>query len=183
MQPQLAQQKTVKRCALKLLLGAAAAVVILALVAYRRRVRLHHNLQRFLASLLNQVHVHHDAQDVTHLVRNLLEEPGGIFDSHDLALVIASNNQHTALGIGKATDPLQVLVPPGFLPFDVLGFFHTRRILPVNSSCIMPCLSWRALASFSSSAATSASMSVRIVAMAVCSALVEGRIIFTPISI
>ena len=33
---------------------------------------------------------------------------------------------------------------------------HTSRILPVSSSCIMPCLSWRALASFASSAAISA---------------------------
>src|SRR5215510_2108641 len=169
MQPQLAQQKTVKRRALKLLLGATVAVVILALVTYRRRIGLYHDLQSFLASLLNQVHVHHNAQDVAHLIRDLLEEPGGILDPHGLALVIASNNQHTTLGIGKAADPPQVLVSPGFLPFDVLGFFHTRRILPVSSSCIMPCLSWRALASFSSSAATSASMSVSMVVMAVCS--------------
>src|SRR5262249_62053601 len=114
----------------------------------------------FLASLFNQVHVHHDAQDVTHLVRDLLEEPGGILDSPDPALVI-----------GKAADPPQALVPPGFLPFDVLGFFHTRRVLPVNSSCIMPCLSWRALASFSSSAAISASMSLRMMAIVVCSSI------------
>src|SRR5262249_35426051 len=113
MQPQLAQQKTVKRRTLKLLLGAAAAVVILALVAYRRRVRLYHNLYRFLASLLNQVHVYHDAQDVAHLVRDLPEELGGIFDPHGLTLVIASNHQHTALGIGKAAEPPQVLVSPG----------------------------------------------------------------------
>ena len=37
----------------------------------------------------------------------------------------------------------------------------------------MPCLSWRALASFASSAAISASMSERMAAMAACSA--SGR--------
>jgi transposase InsO family protein len=39
----------------------------------------------------------------------------------------------------------------------------------------MPCLSWRALASLASSAATSASMSERIVAMAHCSASSAGH--------
>ncbi len=44
------------------------------------------------------------------------------------ALVVTADDQHTAVGIGKTADPLQVFVPPGFLPFDVLGFFH--RLLP-----------------------------------------------------
>ena len=39
------------------------------------------------------------------------------------------------------------------------GAAHTNRILPVSNSCIMPCLTWRALASFASSAAIYASMS------------------------
>ena len=54
--------------------------------------------------------------------------------------------------------------------FGLADGAHTRRILPVRSSCIMPCLRLRALASFASSAAISASMSERIVAMAFCSA-------------
>src|ERR1022692_163100 len=47
---------------------------------------------------------------------------------------------------------------------------HSRRILPVRSSCIMPCLIWRAFASLASSAAISASMSKRTLPMAACSA-------------
>src|ERR1019366_9022160 len=61
---------------------------------------------------------------------------------------------------------------------DAFGFAdvaHTRRILPVSSSCIMPCLMHRALARLASSAAISESMSDRIAAMACCSALVGGR--------
>src|SRR6266536_5019549 len=49
------------------------------------------------------------------------------------------------------------------------GDFHMSRILPVSSSCIVPSLSMRVLASFASSEAISASMSERMVAMAVCS--------------
>src|SRR5215216_2517148 len=46
---------------------------------------------------------------------------------------------------------------------------HTNLTLPVSNSCIMPCLTWRALDSFPSRAVISASMSLRISAMAVCS--------------
>src|SRR5438874_2493665 len=49
------------------------------------------------------------------------------------------------------------------------GDLHLSRILPVSSSCIMPCLSWCALASLDFSAAISASISDRMAAMAVCS--------------
>jgi hypothetical protein len=45
----------------------------------------------------------------------------------------------------------------------------------VSNSCSMPCLTWRALTSLASSAAISASMSLRISAMAVCSGYVRQR--------
>ena len=60
-------------------------------------------------------------------------------------------------------------------PFGFADVAHINRILPVSSSCIMPCLIWRALASLASNAAISASMSLRIAAMAVCSCSVMGR--------
>ena len=52
---------------------------------------------------------------------------------------------------------------------------HVNLTLPVNSSCIMPCLSRRVLASLASSAPISASMSDKMAAMAVCSATVGGK--------
>ena len=51
---------------------------------------------------------------------------------------------------------------------------HINRLLPVSSSCIMPFLIWRALASLASSAAISASMSLRMAAIAICSLLICG---------
>src|SRR5207249_9784554 len=51
---------------------------------------------------------------------------------------------------------------------------HTRRVLPVSSSCIMPCFRSRVLARRASRAATSASMSESAVAMAVCSSCATG---------
>src|ERR1039458_5557481 len=51
---------------------------------------------------------------------------------------------------------------------------HASRILPVRSSCIIPCLSWSALASLASSVVISVSMSERTTAMAVCSSIGGG---------
>src|SRR5215472_14135144 len=46
---------------------------------------------------------------------------------------------------------------------------HTNRILPVNSSCIMPCFSSRAVTILASMASISASMSFKTSAIAPCS--------------
>jgi hypothetical protein len=54
-------------------------------------------------------------------------------------------------------------------PLWVSDGAHTRRVLPVRSSCIMPCLRRRVFSRRCSRAAISASMSERTAAMAVCS--------------
>ena len=53
--------------------------------------------------------------------------------------------------------------------FGLADVAHINRVRPVRSSCIMPCLSWRALVSLVSSAATSPSMSDSVAAMTTCS--------------
>jgi hypothetical protein len=53
--------------------------------------------------------------------------------------------------------------------FPEEAFPGRRRVLPVRSSCSMPCLRARVLSRRCSSAASSPSMSERTVAMAVCS--------------
>ena len=60
-------------------------------------------------------------------------------------------------------------------PTSLADSAHTRRILPLSSSCIMPCLRLRALASFTSKETISASMSERTVAMAAWRALPIGK--------
>jgi hypothetical protein len=77
-------------------------------------------LDEFLAVLFKQVHIHHNSQDVAHFVGDVYEKPDCIFDSNNPSSVIAANHQYAAVRVRKAADPLLVLVPPGFLPFDVL---------------------------------------------------------------
>ena len=63
-----------------------------------------------------------------------------------------------------------VVIASSAYPSSASSFaIHSKRILPVSSSCIMPCLIWRTLARRDSSAASSASMSLRTVATAICS--------------
>jgi len=59
-------------------------------------------------------------------------------------------------------------------PFGFSNVAHMSRVLPVRSSRIMPCLIWRAFAHLASSAAISASISLRMLAIAVSSAFVDG---------
>src|SRR5262249_2243133 len=65
----------------------------------------------------------------------------------------------------------QIRDAPLSFSLDLADRAHTRRIPLVRSSCIMPPLSARVLASFASRTAISASISERMEAMAICSAI------------
>jgi AAA domain len=47
-----------------------------------------------------------------------------IFLTDHRPFVIATDHQHATVRVCEAANPLQILVPPGFLPFDVLMFVH-----------------------------------------------------------
>src|SRR5262249_25295825 len=118
--PVLAQQESVQRRALEHLVGTAAAVVIIPLVADRVGISLDADLDVFLAVLFKQVHIYHYSQDVAHFVGDVYEKPDCIFASNNHSSVIAANLQYAAVRVRKTADPPLVLVPPGLLPFDVL---------------------------------------------------------------
>src|SRR5208337_2357439 len=96
-----------------------------------------------------------------------LLEPGGqqvLFDA-GVACTVFPITQ-----VGVAQRIAEQLHDTGLgLLFDLADGAHTRRVLPVSSSRIMPCLRSRVLASRCSNAASSASMSDSTSAMAVCS--------------
>jgi len=41
-----------------------------------------------------------------------------------VAVVVAGKHQYTAVGVGEAADPAQVLVAPGLFPLDGLVLLH-----------------------------------------------------------
>ena len=137
--PLLSQQELVEGGALELLLGAAAAQVVLALVAHRVRIRLDVNLNQLFAAFAAQPDVGHDAEHVANLVRQIHEQLLRVWYADGHTLVVPAEHQHTACGIGEAAEPTQVVVTPRLLPFRAMAFLHTSCILQVSSSCIIAC--------------------------------------------
>jgi hypothetical protein len=76
-----------------------------------------------------QIHIHHDPQQVAHLVGQVFQQLGGIRQTDHLTLIVQPQQQTTALRIGKATHPTQVVIAPGFFPFGVLGFLLEHRVI------------------------------------------------------
>ena len=120
----LLQQEAAQRRASKHLPGAAAPVMEFALVADRVGIGIDDDFQVFHAAFGLEVHFHDDAEKRLHLVGNIFEELEEVLYSNDFAPVVLADLQHAALRIGESADPLQVLVTPRPLPFDVLVFVH-----------------------------------------------------------
>ena len=120
----LLQQEAAQRRAPKHLLGAAAPVVEFAPVADRVGMRIDDDFQVFHAAFRLEVHFHDDAEKRLNLVGDLFEELEDVLHSNGFAPVVPADLQHAALRIGEPADPLQVLVTPRPLPFDVLVFVH-----------------------------------------------------------
>ena len=120
----LSEQEAVEGGTLQLLLRAAAAVVVFPLVADGVGIGLDNDLDQVVAFLPAEIHIDEDAEDVADLVRDFLEEFRGILHPDELALVVLPNDQGASLGIGKAADPPEVVIPPAFLPLDGLVFGH-----------------------------------------------------------
>lgn len=120
-----AQQKRVECRTLQLLLGGTAAVVVLALVADRVRVRLHSDFHEGQLAGGVQVHVDDDAKDIADLVRDFFEQARGVGHADDLPAVALADDQLAAVGVGKGAHPAQVLVAPEEFIFDVLVLGHS----------------------------------------------------------
>ena len=123
--------------------------------------------------------------DVVSLHTALSASTEKIINGAALAQMIGDERFFDVGIIGPIRPVAQVAIPEFFMeqpddailrnPFGFADIAHISRILPVNSSCIMPCLIWRALSSFFSSASIAASMSERAAAMATCSCFVGGK--------
>ena len=112
MSPLPAQQKPVQGGSFEGLIRAAAALKILALVTDRIGVRLHGDFKVLPAHFLAQVHADHDAENIPHLVGNILHQFRGVRQTNHLPLVIPANMQRAAIRIGKAANPSQVFITP-----------------------------------------------------------------------
>ena len=115
------QQEACERGAFQHLLRAPAAVVELAPVTDRVRVRRHDDLDVLAAALRSQIHLDHDAEQRSHFGRDVLQQREDVAYSDDIAVVVPADLENAALRVREAADPGEVVVAPGALPLDALG--------------------------------------------------------------
>ena len=84
-----------------------------------------------------QVHVGHDAHIVDHLVGYVFEKFLGIFYADNISVVVDTDIQGAALGVGEAANPFKVFVLPGLLVFHILRF-HT----PITTFATIYCIAY-----------------------------------------
>jgi hypothetical protein len=68
-----------------------------------------------------QIDVCHDSQFVLDFVWQIIKQALGILNTNDGSIVTFFNIYFPALSIGKAANPFQILIMPGFLPLYVLA--------------------------------------------------------------
>ena len=129
------QQEAAQRRASEHLPGAAAPVMEFALVADRVGVGIDDDFQVLRTTFGFEVYFHDDAEERLNLVGNVFEKLEDVFHSNDFSPVVPADFQHAALRVGESTDPLQILVTPRSLPFDVLVFVHGMMSLMENPGC------------------------------------------------
>ena len=68
---------------------------------------------------LDNIDVRNDPHGADDLIGKLLEQGLGVDSSNRLSVIVFANIKSTAISIGIAADPLEIVVLPGFLPFSV----------------------------------------------------------------
>jgi len=84
------------------------------------RIRRDIDLNILLVALCKPIDINNDAHSIPDLVRNVFQQLLGITDSDNFSGIITTNIKLAALSIRKAAYPLQVFIPPGFFPFNIL---------------------------------------------------------------
>ena len=122
--PAFAKEEFVEGGAGELHGHAAAAVVIPSAQGDRDGGWLDADFDEVVPVSGNQVDGQGDPQMLGDLLRKLFEEFPGVGQTDGHAVVIAPENEATALGVRKTAEGLQVVVLPGGLPLDGLVFGH-----------------------------------------------------------
>ena len=65
-----------------------------------------------MPGFLNTPDINNNPQEIAHLIGQTLQQFGCVADADGLAVICFADDQCAAIGIGKATYPLQVFVTP-----------------------------------------------------------------------
>ena len=124
--PQLLQDELLQCDARQLLMCRSTTIMVNPMIGDRDATWRNVNLYCIASIAYHKIDIRHYAKKRNNLVWNILHQFLGICDADGSAGIIHANDQLAALRIGKAANPLQVLVVPRLLEFYCLCFaFHT----------------------------------------------------------
>ena len=123
------QHKLLQRYSVQLLFGAARTIMVNAFKRDRYIAWRNIYLDVFFAVLGKYVDICHNSQKCDNLVWYIFRKAVSVFYAADVALVVDADVEFAALRIRKATNPLQIIVAPSFLVFDVLVFSVHKRCI------------------------------------------------------
>jgi len=71
-----------------------------------------------------QIDFRHNAQHVTNFIRQIVHQLLVIADADGFAVIVLTDVNRSAVRVGEAANPLQIIVVPALFVFDVLLFGH-----------------------------------------------------------
>ena len=118
------EQKLIKTHTGQLGLCAATPIVVSTSKRHGHGLRFHSDFKILLPRFLVKVDIHGQTEFLTDLARDLFQKLRSTIQPHNGTAIIPAYDDSTALSIGEAADPLEILVPPDALPLNVLPFTY-----------------------------------------------------------
>ena len=86
-------------------------------------------IQLFMLLSLLLINIRNNPKPRLNLVRNIFHQLFAVLYAHNISSFVNAYKNSPTLRISKSSDPLEILIPPGFLVFDVLTLWHCTLLL------------------------------------------------------
>jgi hypothetical protein len=115
------KKKPVKRRTFQFLFGTAAAIMILPFITDRIRIGFDKNFQVVLPFFSFQIYIYNDAENISNFVGNIGKKFMGVRNAGYCSFIVFSYKELSPIGIGKATYPFDIFIPPRLFPLYILA--------------------------------------------------------------
>lgn len=99
-------------------------IIVPPMIADQRRIFVHDDFEVIFPVFCPQIHIGNDPQSAGNLVGQILQQLFAALNADCLSIVILADEKGAAVGICIVAQPFQVIIPPGFFPFDFLMYKH-----------------------------------------------------------
>ena len=116
----------------QLLLCGAGAVVVFAMICDREVAFMHIDFDDILTLPSSQRNIRNNAHRIPDFVRDVLQQLLGVFHPDNRSVVINADDKLSAMRVGEAANPFQILVVPRLLELYCLRFpLHVKLLVTV----------------------------------------------------